>query len=466
MFWSRGEEIAAWSQIHEVERQLVTLLAPLSRVLVRAQTAEGELRIKAAPAAVALADRIRANLQALTAITDPGVADPAVAIVTQLIHELAEGLAIIYGDRDTGFAALMEWQNKAMWLSTVALLIIVALALVFEHEWLFLIGAAGGLMSRLARSLFRDNLPTDYGASWTTLFLSPLVGAIAAWFGILMIAALVAAEVLGPLMAGVRWPPAFDALTIALAFTLGFSERLFTTLVATVEAQVKPNPTPVPPSPPVGGGGAGPVPPGPGGGAGGSGGARPVPASTSAVQLLDLTPGERAAVIGDQDSPARQTVAGIVGAGNVFAVNLAQLATVAPVDAVLLERPPDVAELEAAAATIREALATERPRGRHRQHPCRPVRCGRADAPRAETERPCAGARGHDGGRSAGAGAGGAARRGQSRPLGLGVSAKPPRRKIPGDLPLAGETSLFIRAVGKGTIWPSCHRLRLTSSAR
>jgi hypothetical protein len=82
---------------------------------------------------------------------------------------------------------MMEWQNKAMWMVASALLVVVVLSYVFQHEHLFLLGAAGGLMSRMARSLFRQDVPTDYGASWTTLFLSPILGAIAAWFGIAMI---------------------------------------------------------------------------------------------------------------------------------------------------------------------------------------------------------------------------------------------------------------------------------------
>ena len=366
LFWSRGEEIAAWARIHEVERQLVSLLAPVARVLERAQTAEAELRTKAAPEAILLADRIRDTLRVLsTAAADPLAADPTL-IESSVIHlkqELGEALAIIYGDRDTKFAALMEWQNKAMWMTNVALLVIAVMSIVFGHEELFLVGAAGGLMSRMARALFREDVPTDYGASWTTLFLSPLLGAIAAWFGILLIVSLRHFGVLGEEFDRVVWPPENNALTLALAFLLGFSERLFTSLVSAAEGQVQSR---IKGDRAGGGGGPAPVPPTPGGIPLGTGGAAmpggpPAPAD-QVVRLLDVTPGERAAFIGDSESAARRRLVGAVGAANVFAINdVMQLESVAPVDAVLLERLPELAGLKQAAAVIERALA---PRGR------------------------------------------------------------------------------------------------------
>jgi hypothetical protein len=88
---------------------------------------------------------------------------------------LNEALGYLYDRTDKSFASLSSWQNKTVWLVLCSLLLIVALAAVLQHAVFFLIGAAGGLLSRMGRALYRDDVPTDYGASWTSLFLSPVV---------------------------------------------------------------------------------------------------------------------------------------------------------------------------------------------------------------------------------------------------------------------------------------------------
>lgn len=84
------------------------------------------------------------------------------------------------------------------------------------------------------------------------MFLSPLLGAVAAWFGTTMLVGLTYLGVLGALFQSVTWPPRPDVVTMALAFALGFSERLLATLLGAVEKKV------------VDGTGAAPVPPPPG----------------------------------------------------------------------------------------------------------------------------------------------------------------------------------------------------------
>jgi hypothetical protein len=105
---------------------------------------------------------------------------------------------------------------------------------------LFIAGAAGGYLSRLARTLKRADVPTDYGASWTTLFLSPIVGALSGWFGILLIVVLADSkmQVLGEAFATVKWGCPFAPFTLGIAFALGFSERLFDGIVSSLEDKV------------------------------------------------------------------------------------------------------------------------------------------------------------------------------------------------------------------------------------
>ena len=83
-------------------------------------------------------------------------------------------------------ASSMSWQNKSVWRIGCGLIFIVVLSAAVGQGPLLLAGAVGGLLSRLSRSLQRADVPTDYGASWTTLFLSPVVGAMAGWSGVLL----------------------------------------------------------------------------------------------------------------------------------------------------------------------------------------------------------------------------------------------------------------------------------------
>ena len=150
----------------------------------------------------------------------------------------AEAMNIVYSRRDTDFATLLSWHNKTTWLTGCGLLLILALAAALENDVLFLLGATGGLLSRLSRSLYRQDVPTDYGASWTTLFLSPVVGAIAGWAGVLLVHLCLTLGVLGPLFASISWDNSFNTLSFALALVFGFSERAFDTVLSGLENKV------------------------------------------------------------------------------------------------------------------------------------------------------------------------------------------------------------------------------------
>jgi hypothetical protein len=86
----------------------------------------------------------------------------------------------------------------------------------------------------MSRSLNRKDVPTDYGASWTTLFLSPVAGALGAWTGILISALAAKLNILGPLFqANFSDPCRPETLAIALIF--GFSERLLDAVLDKLE---------------------------------------------------------------------------------------------------------------------------------------------------------------------------------------------------------------------------------------
>lgn len=370
-FWSRGREIASWNRLHEVERQLIAFLVPEARVMERAVTAEASLRGLNTPPAVVLADRIRLTLAQIMAASREGADHAPDHLLEHLKQQLAEGLTMLYSDNDTKFAGLMEWHNRAMWLVYLSLLVIAVIAIGFRHEELFLIGAAGGLMSRMARTLFREDVPSDYGASWTTLFLSPLLGAISAWFGVALIVWLTEMRVLGDAFERISWCDTGDPgcgkgdpVLIAMAFTLGFSERLFTSLLSAVESKMDsglkggtsapaPPPAPVTSSGIAGGGGTTP-----------SGGAAPIgAAATKTTDLilseLDVTKGERVAVVGGGTTPLRTKLAELADAENVFDVTVNEIESKTPLDAVLIDAtdsPLTVDELTEAAKQIPGAL--------------------------------------------------------------------------------------------------------------
>src|SRR5208283_1190086 len=78
------------------------------------------------------------------------------------------------------------------------------------------------------------------GASWSTLFLSPVLGALSGWFGVLLIQFASDPQfglVGGPLKM-ITWDNPYAAGTLFGAFMLGFSERLFDGLVSRLEAQI------------------------------------------------------------------------------------------------------------------------------------------------------------------------------------------------------------------------------------
>jgi hypothetical protein len=209
---------------------MAAFLAPPEQVESYLRWAEAELRLLKKPAAVAIADSIQVSLQRCEESEIPLREKTRKAL-------LGRALAVLNSERDTVFATLMEWQNKASWLIVTALVIIGFLAAVVGNAVLFLAGAAGGYLSRVMRALRREEIPLDYGASWTTLFLSPLFGALAAWFGIALIDLLAEPDLglLGSAFQLVRWDDALAPATLSVAFLLGFSERFFDAIVGAVE---------------------------------------------------------------------------------------------------------------------------------------------------------------------------------------------------------------------------------------
>ncbi len=183
-------------------------------------------------------------------LVDPpqGVPPPS---LEELHAMLREAMRQDFDARDTLYETLAFENLRASWLAYVGLGVAVVLALALGHSELFIAGAAGGLLSRLARVLGGRPLPNDYGASWGPLVLSPEAGALAGWLGVQLIGALAdgglaifAADL------KVSWSQDPDGVELALAFLLGFSERLFTATVTSTTERLLPTPeAPLGPAP-------------------------------------------------------------------------------------------------------------------------------------------------------------------------------------------------------------------------
>lgn len=230
LFWSQNLENAAWVELHEVERIMSAYLSPMELVEADLTVALAELRALKTVAASTLADRIDAELH-----QGQHVSPETHEICRRL---LGKGQALIHNARDDNYVSLMDWQNKAMFLAMVGLLLMVTLGALAGNSLLFFAGAVGGLLSRMTRVVQRPKTAVDYGASWGTLFLSPLFGALCGWCGVLLISLLTNPKlsVLGPLFNAIRWSYPVNPSTLAMAIVLGFSERLFQSLVTAAEA--------------------------------------------------------------------------------------------------------------------------------------------------------------------------------------------------------------------------------------
>jgi hypothetical protein len=149
---------------------------------------------------------------------------------------LIELLAELYNARDAKYAQLASLYGKAAWLILAALLPLAAL-LALGYGVVMLAGAIGGIISRLQQMVYAKGLPTAYGSSWVPLYLAPLLGALAAWAGLTLLALLQALQVIDlralSLDAGFAALPTNQLLGIAVL--LGLSERFLNRVGAQAE---------------------------------------------------------------------------------------------------------------------------------------------------------------------------------------------------------------------------------------
>ena len=125
----------------------------------------------------------------------------------------------------------------------------------FGYGLLLVAGAIGGLVSRMQRLVFSSHIPITYGSSWGPLFCAPILGALAAWAGLVLISLLQTAGVLQltalhTTLHDLKVP---TAAVLGIAILLGASERFLLRLEKQAEAVVDPDQTGPPgaPAPPA-----------------------------------------------------------------------------------------------------------------------------------------------------------------------------------------------------------------------
>lgn len=253
VFWTRGAELGSWARLRDVQQQLAMCWDPVrdeERIRVRLVSLEQQLRTFDDPAARAIAEQVHAAI-------DGATLDPA-----KMQQVLGVALRAANTRREEAFTTLTTWQTKIGWLCLIGLAFVVVAAIARpELDMLLLAGGVGGLLSRLARALTSDDTPSDYGASWTTLFLSPIAGALAGYFGVLLTLGLTGLHILDqairdlivtPMAACGSGDSNVTTSGLALALAFGFSERMFQRLVSQADGVFKTGATPVgPPSNPT-----------------------------------------------------------------------------------------------------------------------------------------------------------------------------------------------------------------------
>jgi len=160
---------------------------------------------------------------------------------------LVEAREQINASFDNNYFEVCAWHNRLIWLVGCALLFIIALGLAFPaNSILLLVGAVGGLLSRLQRTAkggpVSPEAATD--STWGSLFLSPLTGAFSAWGGILLIIVGLKFNLFGSALS-LDWQNPNEPVALAIALLFGFSERFFDNIAKKLEGTIEKTPASV-----------------------------------------------------------------------------------------------------------------------------------------------------------------------------------------------------------------------------
>ncbi|UFS61539.1 hypothetical protein LOH54_07670 [Sulfurimonas sp. HSL-3221] len=221
-FISSGRIISGWRMLHNAKNIIIDEIGDINEELEVTRLRLAELD---SAEAKNLAKRIELNLKKEEATEKSR---------KQL---LVEGRRVYYSYRDDYFEMLADWQNKTMWLTYITLLFIAMLLWVEQNALLLVAGGIGGLLSKLRSVIQKPDIPNDYGFSWSTLFLTPMIGVLTGWAGLYLVIVLIEVDIFGPLfteiLSGSQGCPSAALMIIALVF--GYSAGLFEKMITKVE---------------------------------------------------------------------------------------------------------------------------------------------------------------------------------------------------------------------------------------
>ena len=146
---------------------------------------------------------------------------------------LGQALACTYAT--PGSPTELIWHRKTAFVLLSGLAAIVILAFSVNAEIVLLFGAVGGMLQRLWQLVYQRDAKSSSPMYWSTLFLAPVAGALAAVGGLYLISLLNITNVLGT---AVKTHIGFvgrsityvGAADIGVAFLLGFSAQLLGSL--------------------------------------------------------------------------------------------------------------------------------------------------------------------------------------------------------------------------------------------
>jgi hypothetical protein len=231
--WNGSHQIAQWVLMHEAERLALPSLGH-AQLVARLERALGQLSELPQPRREAWEDVIR-DLLASKEEADTDRLNTYRAYLDELLGE-------IYEASNGNAIQLAGLYNRATWVILVALLPLAVLA-GLGYGVLLVAGAIGGLVSRMQRLVFSTRIPVTYGSSWAPLFCAPILGALAAWAGLVLISLLQTAGVLQltALQTSLADLKAPSAAVLGTAILLGVSERFLLRLEKQAEAVIDPN---------------------------------------------------------------------------------------------------------------------------------------------------------------------------------------------------------------------------------
>jgi hypothetical protein len=231
--WNGSHQIAQWVLMHEAEGLALPSLGH-AQLVARLERALGQLSELPQPRREAWEDVIR-DLLASKEEADIDRLNTYRAYLDELLGE-------IYEASNGNAIQLAGLYNRATWVILVALLPLAVLA-GLGYGVLLVAGAIGGLVSRMQRLVFSTRIPISYGSSWAPLFCAPILGALAAWAGLVLIALLQTAGVLqlSALQTSLADLKAPSAAVLGTAILLGVSERFLLRLEKQAEAVIDPD---------------------------------------------------------------------------------------------------------------------------------------------------------------------------------------------------------------------------------